>query len=149
MRIIAFFVTLLIGISVGSFFKSSYKHTHTKCNLSYLTESRSDKSEPKSFSFTPRNFDASKNYTKEEAVELVGKRIRNLEGGSAKCPKESGNCLNLYIGETGEVVNILPSLNDTYLIEIRWDENSESDLYSHSGRSVTRADKSFSFEIIE
>jgi hypothetical protein len=150
MRIIAFFVTLLLGIFIASFFKPSFEQTQSKCNQSSMAKRGDYKNEPKYFSFNPQKVDTSRNYTKAEAVELVGKRVRNLTAGSAKCPKESsGDCLSLYAGEKGKVTSILPGLNETYLIEIQWDEKFADSSRRDSAGLVTRADKKFIFEIIE
>ena len=148
MRIIIFIVTLLLGVYFTSFFKSA--ELSTACNDSnfYKSERRSFSRQQKIVSYGAENFDASRNYTEIEAKALIGKKVRNLTHLNAKCPKDAGNCLNLYKGELGEIVGILPSLGNTFLIEIQWNERLEDGL-QHSGRFVTRAGKEVSFEILD
>ncbi len=158
MRIIAFTMTLFLGVYVASFFKTA---TQTPCNA------------VSSFSHriaSPFKFDTSQNYSLAEAKALIGKQVRNLSAGNAKCPKDAGNCLNLFRGEMGIVVSILPSLENTYLIEIQWEETPEDYSPRYSGRIiksaggevllekdytqpagafVTRAGKEVSFEIVK
>jgi hypothetical protein len=148
MRIIAFCVTLFIGIYVAFIFNSFFGQTQATCHDSSFA-GRNYEGKLKTFPVEQQKIDTSRNYTKEEALALVGKRVRNLTHLSAKCPKESGNCLNLFVGETGEVVDILPSLNQTYLLEIQWDKEFKGDVQPYPARFVSRADKDFSFEIIK
>lgn len=145
MRIIAFLLTLFLGVYAASFFKSSEA---TPCHNFFNSESSFSKISGKSPTYSPKawhNIDTSRNYTFEEAAALIGKEVRNRSSSNAKCPKAYGNCLELFTDETGEVVNILPSINDSYLIEIKWDSK-----YIESKDSfVTYAGRELSFEIIE
>jgi len=144
MRIIAFTLTLFLGVYIVSFFKSSEA---APCRNSYNSECDFSKVSDNPSSYSPKgwhNVDTSRNYTFEEANALIGKQVRNRSGSNAKCPKTYGNCLELFTGEIGEVVNILPSVNDSYLIEIEWDSkwNNLQDSF------VTYAGKELSFEVL-
>ncbi len=146
MRIIAFGLTLFLGITIASFFapcslfiQNNYKEPAAK--RGFITHTMS--------STKMSDFDVSRNYTESEARNLIGKRVRNLNFSNTKCPTESGNCLEVGTGELGSVVGILPSVADTYLIQIKWDETHDDQHYSHSGAFVTRAGKEVSFEIIK
>ncbi len=146
MRIIVFAVTLFLGIYTVSFFKPAA--TPMPCNSSDTYErdfrnvdTRTIKSVP-SYNAT---FDASKNYTKGEAAELIGKQVRNLSHNNNKCPKESGNCLELFHSESGKVVGIIPSMNDTFMLEILWKSNQENSNISY----VSYVGKELSFEIVK
>jgi hypothetical protein len=99
----------------------------------------------KSVSYYNSNFDASKNYTKDEAVELIGKQVRNLSRHSSKCPKESGNCQELFDGESGKIIGMVPSMNNTFVLEILWTstrDTSEQSFVSYVGKEL-------SFEVIK
>ncbi|MGI8884110.1 MAG: hypothetical protein ACR2IA_07690 [Pyrinomonadaceae bacterium] len=143
MRKIAFLVTLFLGVYVVSFFKTSET---TPClnfgnNFSNVSGAPSI-SLPKGLS---SSIDTSRNYSFQEAEKLIGKQVRNRSNSNAKCPKTYGNCLELFTGENGKVVNILPSVNDSYLIEIKWNSkwNEPDDSF------VTYAGKELSFEIVD
>ncbi len=141
MRIIAFLLTLFMGVYVASFFKTSV----TPCKDS---ENNLSKISGNFSTFSPKgwhNIDTSRNYSSHEAENLIGKQVRNRSGNNAKCPKTFGNCLELFKGETGKVVNILPSVNESFLIEIKWDSrwNNPEDSF------VTYAGKELSFEIVD
>ncbi|HEX8288132.1 MAG TPA: hypothetical protein VF556_09055 [Pyrinomonadaceae bacterium] len=145
MRIIVFLLTLFLGIYVGSFFKSLNTNNPAPCANSYNFENNFSKISGKSITFSPRhNIDTSRNYTFEEAIALVGKQVRNRSSLNAKCPT-FGNCLELFPGETGKIISVLPSVNDSYLIEIKWDSRDSEPEDSF----VTRAGKEVSFEIIK
>lgn len=144
MRIIAFTITLFLGVYVASFFKSipaaapcndvsSYTHRAVAVSSGGI----------KSISI---KFDTSQNYSLAEAKALIGKQVRNLSIDNAKCPKDAGNCLNLYKGEMGQVVSILPSIENTYLIEIQWEETPKDYSSRYSGRLITRAGEEVSLE---
>jgi hypothetical protein len=139
MRIFVFFATLILGVGIASIFKPSVPqiqcsdHSSNYRNVSLSREQ---------INFGNRNF------SQHEASELVGKRVRNLSNLSAKCPKDFGNCLSLNIGEKGEVIGVLPSMDDTYLIEIKWDNLPSDNRIEHSGSFVTRIGREASFEII-
>jgi hypothetical protein len=145
MRIITFLLALFLGVYTASFFKSSEA---APCQNSFNSESSLSKVSGKSSTYSLKglhNIDTSRNYTFEEAVALVGKEVRNQSSSNAKCPKAYGNCLELFAGETGEVIDILPSVNDSYLIEIKW--NSK---YTEPKDSfVTYAGKELSFEVVD
>lgn len=141
MRIIAFLLTLFMGVYAASFFKTSV----TPCKDS---EDNCLNVSGKFSTFSPKgwhNIDISRNYSLHEAENLIGKQVRNRSGNNAKCPKTYGNCLELFKGETGKVVNILPSVNESFLIEIKWDSkwNYPEDTF------VTYAGKELSFEIVD
>ncbi len=146
MRIIAFCLALFLGITISSIFKPFSVFNEKDC---------SDTSGKREFvmrtikTFSTKDFDSSRNYTESEARELVGKRVRNLDGSNTKCPTESGNCLEINVGEVGYVVGILPSEAETYLIQIEWDAINHGAFHQHSGEFVTRAGKEVSFEIIK
>lgn len=147
MRIIAFLLTLFLGVYVASFFKSFEAANQTPCANSYNSGNVISKVSisPANSTYNGREIDTSRNYTLEEANALVGKQVRNRSSLNAKCPKGFGNCLELFTGETGKVVNILPSVNDSYLIEIKWDSkwnNSEDTFVTYAGKEV-------SFEIVK
>lgn len=140
-------MTLFLGVYVASFFKSV--PVATPCNDVSINSHGFGgglRQEIKTFSI---KFDTSQNYSLAEAKALIGKQVRNLSFDNAKCPKDAGNCLNLSKGEMGEVVGILPSIENTYLIEIQWEETSKDYSYLYSGGFVTRAGKEVSFEIVE
>ncbi len=140
MRILVFIATLILGVGIASIFKSS-PEKQIPCS-NYAGSARV-------MSFSPEKIDyKSRNFSQQEAVELVGKRVRNLSNLSAKCPKDFGNCLSLDVGEKGEVVGVLPSMDDTYLIEIKWDNLPSDNRIEHSGNFVTRVGREASFEII-
>jgi hypothetical protein len=144
MRIIAFALTLFLGIYTASFFKSSET---IPCQNSYNSETNFSKITGKSFTSSPKgwhNVDTSQNYTFKEASALIGKQVRNRSANNAKCPT-FGNCLELYPGETGKIVNLLPSVNDSYLVEIKWHSGWDNSKDSF----VTRAGKEVSFEIVD
>ena len=145
MRIIAFVLALFLGVYAASFFKSSGV---TPCNHSSNLEKSFSKNSGKSISYSSKgvhNIDTSRNYTFEEAIALIGKQVQNRSSNNAKCPKSYGNCLELFTGERGEVVDILPSINDSYMIEIQWDSK-----YSEPRDSfVTYAGKELSFEVVK
>lgn len=145
MRIIVFIIALLLGIFTTSFFKSA--DLASSCNDSNFHRHYVNgiSGQPKA---SRGNFDLYRNYTEAEARALIGKKVRNLTPLNAKCPKDAGNCLNLSIGELGEIVGILPSIGNTFLIEIQWNERIE-DGFEHSGRFVTRAGKEVYFEILD
>ena len=145
MRIIVFAITLFLGFYSTSFFNSTGS---APCKDSESLQRDFGAGQPKIFSHNVGRFDTSRNYTEAEARALIGKKVRNLTHLNAKCPKDAGNCLNLYKGEVGEVVGILPSIADTFLIEIQWNDRLE-DGSQHSGRFVTRAGKEVSFEILD
>lgn len=147
MRIIVFLLTLFLGIYAGSFFKTFNANNQTPCANSYNFENNFSKFSGKSSTYSSRgwhNVDTSRNYTFEEAIALVGKQVRNRSSLNAKCPT-FGNCLELYPGETGKIVSVLPSINDTYLIEIKWDSRANE----FDDSFVTRAGKEVSFEIVK
>lgn len=146
MRIIVFIITLLLGVYTASFINST--GSMSPCKDSTQQGANVTSGEPKITWFGAGNFDSSRNYTESEAKALIGKEVRNLTHLNAKCPKDAGNCLNLYKGEIGEVVGILPSVANTFLIEIQWNERL-GDGFQHSGRFVTRAGKEVSFEILD
>ena len=139
MRIIAFLLSLFLGVYAGSFFKTSET---VPCANSVNNVLSVPATLTKNFS---RTVDTSRNYSFREAENLIGKQVLNRSGNNAKCPKTYGNCLELFIGETGKVVNILPSVNDSYLIEIKWNSkwNEPEDSF------VTYAGKELSFEIVD
>lgn len=140
LRIIAFTTALFFGVFSATLFKPA--DTATPCNnFNVHVQSKIN-------SYSTENFDLSRNYTEAEAIALIGKKVRNVTALNAKCPKDAGNCLNLNIGEFGEVVGILPSLRNTFLIEIQWNDRLD-DGYQHSGKFVTRAGKEVSFEILD
>lgn len=148
MRIITFTIALFLGVYTTSFFKSADSevlpgsdnlHQHSVNNTLYSSNK---------VWFTAKNFDLNRNYTEAEAKALIGKKVRNLTPLNAKCPKDAGNCLNLNIGEIGEVVGILPSLSNTFLIEIQWNEDIKNNRQP-SGIYVTRAGKEVSFKILD
>jgi len=146
MRIIAFTMTLFLGVYVASFFKSV--STVTPCNnANYYSHGSGGGSRQEIKTFPIIKFDTSQNYSLAEANALIGTQVRNLSSGNAKCPKDAGNCLNLFKGEMGRVVSILPSLENTYLIEIQWEETPEDHSPRYSGRFVTRAGEEASFEV--
>lgn len=140
MRIFVFFATLILGVGIASIFKPSAA-TPVPCS------DRSSNYRGVSFSREQIDF-RSRNFSKQEASELVGKRVRNLSNLSAKCPKDFGDCLSINVGEKGEVVSVLPSIEDTYLIEIKWDNLPSDNRIEHSGNFVTRVGREASFEII-
>jgi hypothetical protein len=142
MRIIAFLLTLFMGVYVASFFKTSEtapckNSENNSLNVSGKFSILSSKGWD--------NIDTSRNYSLQEAENLIGKQVRNRSDNNAKCPKTYGNCLELFKGETGKIVNILPSENESFLIEIKWDSkwNYPEDSF------VTYAGKELSFEIVE
>lgn len=148
MRIIVFIIALLSGVYTASLF-NPVDSTSPCSDSNFHGQSVTGISgQPRVISYKTVNFDASRNYTEAEARALIGKQVRNLTPLNAKCPKDAGNCLNLYVGEVGEIVGILPSLSNTFLIEIQWNERLE-DGFQHSGRFVTRAGKEVSFEILD
>lgn len=144
MRIIVFLVTLFLGISLGSIFKPLSAESKSPCNDS--ASAQNDVSgAPRYAKFIPEwwpKINMSRNYSHDEARNLIGRKVRNITPTSAKCPKYTGDCLELSAGERGEVVNILPSAGENYLIEIEW-ETPVSDKF------VTYAGKEVSFEIIK
>ncbi len=140
MRILVFIATLILGVGIASIFKPSAA-TPIPCS------ERSNNYRSASFSREQIDF-KSRNFSQQEASELVGKRVRNLSGLSAKCPKDFGDCLSLNVGEEGEVVGVLPSIDDTYLIEIQWDNLASDDRIEHSGSFVTRVGREASFQIV-
>ena len=129
MRIIVFAITLFLGIYTSSFFKPSA--TPIPCDSSNVYE-RGNTSVAvnvvKSVPYYNSNIDASNNYTKDEALALIGKQVRNLSHNNSKCPKESGNCLELFDGESGTIVGMLPSMNNTFMLEILWNQNGDNNL---------------------
>ena len=150
MRIFIFSLTLFLGVCSASFFKLSSLLAPCENSASHMRGFGNGSGSTISTNpFNNGNFETSRNYSKEEAIALVGKQIRNLSPLNARCPKESGNCLNLHLGELGEVTGILPSIQNTYLIEIQWNEGMEDNFQEHSGRFVTRAGKEISFEILK
>lgn len=138
MRLIVFAVTLFTGVYVSSFFTAV-----TPCGNSdsYRYDVKTIYSKP--FKYAP--VDTSNNYTKEEAVALIGTEVRNLSHLNAKCPKESGDCLNLSYGETGRIVGLIPSLNNTYMLEIQWNQKQDA----QNGGYVSYVGKELSFQIIK
>lgn len=162
-------MTLFLGVYGASFLKSV--QTQTPCNdANYYSHGFGGGSRQEIKTFSISKFDTSQNYSLDEANALIGKQVRNLSAGNAKCPKDAGNCLNLFRGEMGIVVSILPSLENTYLIEIQWEETPEDYSPRYSGRIiksaggevllekdytqpagafVTRAGKEVSFEIVK
>lgn len=166
MRIIAFTITLFLGVYVASFFYTAPAAVPCNDMNIYSNGFGGARQEIKT---SPIKFDTSQNYSLDEANALIGKQIRNLSAGNAKCPKDAGNCLNLFTGEMGRVVSVLPSVEDTYLIEIQWEESPKDYAPRYSGRIiksaggeasfkedytqflgafVTRAGKEISFEIV-
>ena len=138
MRLIAFTMTLLLGVYAASFFKSA--PAAAPCNdVNINSYGFGGGSRQEIKTFPTIKFDTSQNYSLAEAKALIGKQVRNLSAGNAKCPKDAGNCLNLFRGEMGSVVSILPSLENTYLIEIQWEETLEDYSPRYSGR-ITRSD---------
>lgn len=167
MRLIAFTITLFLGVYVTSFFYTA--PAAVPCNDMNIYSNGFGIGSSKGIQTAPIKFDTSQNYSLAEANALIGKQVRNLRG-SAKCPKEAGDCLSLYRGEMGKVVSILPSVEDTYLIEIQWEEAPGDYAPRYSGRIikgaggevlleknytqakgafVTRAGKEVSFEIVK
>ncbi len=166
MRLIAFMMTLFLGVYAASFLYTA------PCNdtAGYWSRPIAASNAITLPVGSIIKFDTSQNYSLAEAQALVGKRVRNLRG-SAKCPKEAGDCLSLRLGEMGEVVSVLPSIENTYLIEIQWEESPQDYAPRYSGRVingvsqkgvvevdysplvkgafVTRAGKEVSFEIID
>lgn len=163
-------MTLFLGVYVASFFKSA--QTQTPCNnVSVYSHGFGGGSHQEIKTFSVNKFDTSKNYSLAEAQALIGKQVRNLSSGNAKCPKDAGDCLSLYLGEMGKVVSVLPSVENTYLIEIQWEESARDYAPRFSGRVingvaqegavevdyslkaegafVTRAGKEVSFEIVK
>jgi hypothetical protein len=146
MRIIAFCLTLFLGITIASVFNPISIFTEKGCNDSSLEQGivhRTVKTRKMS------EFDLSGNYTEKEARNLIGKRVRNLNSSNTKCPTESGNCLEINVGDLGYVAGMLPSEANTYLIQIEWDELSQDAFHQYEGKFVTRAGKEVSFEIIK
>jgi len=141
-------MTLFLGVYVASFFKSV--PAATPCNdVSSYSHGYGSGSGKVIKTFPLTKFDTSQNYSLAEAKALIGKQVRNLSVDNAKCPKDAGNCLNLDKGEMGQVISILPSIENTYLIEIQWEETLENYSPQYSGRFVTRAGKEVSFEIVK
>jgi len=136
MRLIAFTMTLLLGVYAASFFYTV--PAAAPCNNMNSYTHRAAVVSGEGIISSPIKFDTSQNYSLAEAEALIGKQVRNLRG-SAKCPKESGDCLSLHRGEMGKVVSILPSVEDTYLVEIQWEELPEDYKPRYSGR-ITRSD---------
>jgi len=144
MRIIAFTMTLFLGVYVASFFYTA--PSSVPCNNLTVYSNGFGVASGAGIKAAPIKFDTSQNYSLNEANALIGKPVRNLSGGNAKCPKDAGNCLNLFMGEMGKVVSILPSLENTYLIEIQWEESPEDYKPRYSGRMTTSANGEVSFE---
>lgn len=148
-RVIAFFITLVLGVYAASFLKSSkVPAPRVPCDGA-KEESYVNHTQP--FTYNLLKADTSRNYTKAEASALIGKRVRNLTPSSAKCMKDEGSnsCLNLYVGETGKIVDMLPGLDDTYLLEIQWDKGYDYGPDRYPARLISRADKGFSFALIK
>lgn len=144
MRIIAFTMTLFLGVYVASFFKSV--PVATPCNDVSINSHGFGGGSSKVIKTFSIKFDTSQNYSLAEAKALIGKQVRNLSIDNAKCPKDAGNCLNLDKGEMGQVVSILPSIENTYLIEIQWEETPKDYSSRYSGRLITRAGEEVSLE---
>lgn len=140
MRLIAFTMTLLLGVYAASFFYTV--PAAAPCNNVNSYTHRAAVISCQGIKAIQIKFDTSQNYSLSEAEALIGKQVR----GSAKCPKEAGDCLSLYRGEMGKVVSILPSVEDTYLVEIQWEELPEDYKPRYSGRITTSADGEVSFE---
>ena len=81
-------------------------------------------------------------FTKDEAVAMVGRRVRNDYGADArigmKCP-ERGICAEVKVGERGSVIGVREVSPDGYFIVVRWDNPAHGEpMLSYIGRMTRR-----------
>jgi hypothetical protein len=81
--------------------------------------------------------------TKDEAMAMVGHRVRNIYGTDRyvgmKCPERGGLCARVKVGESGRVIAIREVSPNRYFVVVRWDEPNEGEpMLSYFGRKTRR-----------
>jgi hypothetical protein len=153
MRYLVFCLALIIGIAFGRSF-DDYALGEGNENIrsgnyhSFYSEDQAA-GFPKAASLPKVNeaLFSQRNFSHQEVRELIGKRVKNLEL-NAKCPLEGGNCMELNSGEIGMITGIIPSIGNTFMIEIRWYEG-EMKQAGRLSSFVSRADKNFAFSLFK
>jgi hypothetical protein len=82
-------------------------------------------------------------FTKEEALMMVGRRVRNIYWTErivgSKCPADGGICADVKVGERGSVIGIEEVSPNRYFFVVRWDEPTQgAPMLSYFGRMTRR-----------